>query len=200
MTAAHYIALLLLSTAAEGSTEHAEIVRMNDAGIWLSLSDLKLVERAREQGLWYLTERGRVLVAHILELPLPEPVSAWRMPASLEASCAAWERDDPRRRLTSLEDAFAEEPARSIVDGALHRLAAGILHSPSADLAADDDTPPPRPPPPKPIHGITPAADPDERMKQAGELLDRGFGLNEVAETLEMDAGAIDRHFYPGGP
>lgn len=199
MTAAHYIALLLLSTAAEGSREHADIVGMNDPGIWLSLSDLKLVERAREQGLWYLTERGRVLVAHILELPLPEAVSAWRMPGLLEASRAAWERDDPRRRLTLLEDAFTGEPARGIVEGALHRLA-GNLHSSSADSAADEDTPPPRPPPPKPIHGITPAADPDERMKQAGELLDRGFGLNEVAETLEMDAGAIDRHFFPGGP
>lgn len=139
-----------------------------------SLAIDELVEVC-EQG-WQLTRRGQVFLEHVLRLPLPHQATVWRMPGDWHERELA--SDDPR------PSAQAVETRRILDDVVLPRV-------------FDEDTPPPPPPKPKPIHGVTPAADPDERMRQAGELLERGFGLNEVAETLEMDARAIDRHFYP---
>lgn len=183
LTAAHHIALLLLSSAAEGSREHAEIVMANDAGIWLSLSDLKLVDRQDEHALWSLTERGHVLVEHVLELPLPEPVRAWRMPGAPSPSAPAV---SPR---VDVDWDAARDALRSDRTN---------LQPPSADSSTDDEDGIPRPPLPKPIPGIVLAEDPQARRNQARQLLDRGFGVNEIAETLELPAVEVEQMFLAG--
>ncbi len=182
MTAAHYIALLLLSTAAEGSREHHEILDQNGEGIWLSLGDLKLVEREQppdtsDRGFWCLTERGRALVEHILELPLPEQVTTWRMP-SIPANSIG-------------------EAVRRWNESGVPAAAPPNLQPPSAD-SEPDGPPPPKAPPPKPIPGIAPAEDPQARRAQALELMNRGYGTSEIADTLEMDRGDVEQIFFGG--
>lgn len=183
LTAAHHIGLLLLSTAAVESREHAEIVMANDPGIWLSLSDLKLVERGDEHALWRLTERGRVLVEHVLALPLPEPVRAWRMPGAPSPFAPAVSPN-------------AGRPIEVDWEAAKRSLAASDLQPGNAAPPPDDDTPPPRAPNPKPIPGIVLAEDPQARRNQARQLLDRGFGAREVAETLELPEAEVEQMFF----
>lgn len=174
MTAAHYIGLLLLSTAAEGSREHLEIIEQNGPGIWLALYAEALVEkRESEQPLWHLSERGRVLVDHVLALSLPEQVTAWRMPDP--SSNQVW----PTRTGAPLDAASAH-----VV--------------PPVTIAIDEDGPPPPIPKRKPIPGITPAADPADRREQVQDLLNRGFGTSEIAQTLEMDHAEVEQIFFGG--
>lgn len=172
MTAAHYIALLLLSTAAEGSREHLEIIEYNGEGIWLSLHDLNLVERDGAEEPWHLTERGRVLVEYLLELPLPEQVSAWKMPGVAISM----------PRMPTVE---AQWP-----------IPGSVTWVPGADI--EDGPPPPKPPLPKPIPGITPASDPDGKRAQARELINRGYGTSEIADTLEMSQSEVEQIFFAG--
>ncbi|HEX5461907.1 MAG TPA: hypothetical protein VFX20_18225 [Steroidobacteraceae bacterium] len=173
LIAAHYIALLLLSTCERGSKEHQEIIEMNGPGVWLALAELHLVQRFPK--LWTLTERGQVLVDHILVLPMP--VNAWRMP-NLHSTSAVSETEPP---LTATAQA-------------LHN--ADTILGVGTATAEDEGEPPPRPPAPKPIQGIVPAADPAARLKQAEQLLERGYGVSEIAETLEMSADEIERAFF----
>ncbi|MHB8817298.1 MAG: hypothetical protein ACYDAE_29100 [Steroidobacteraceae bacterium] len=174
---AHYIALLLLSSCGESLAGRAEIIEANGPGVWLALQELGLIDRSSERTLWDLTERGQVLVEHILELPLPEPVRAWRMPGAPSPSApAATERviaKDVLEQWRSLQPVDAES------------------------CAQEDGEPPPRPPPPKPIPGIAVAETLAERLKQGAELLGRGYGVTEVAETLELDANELDRFAFP---
>lgn len=168
MTAAHYIALLLLSTAGKETREHREIIELNGPGVWVALSELQLVERHGEHGLWRLTERGAALVEHVITLPLPERVMAWRMPSS---------------------GVSIETVARLV--------SAPIVQPPAAD--SDPEVPPPKPPAPKPIQGVVPEESAAARHAQARELLDRGFGVQEVAETLELELPTVEGIFFGNG-
>jgi hypothetical protein len=170
MTAAHYIALLLLSTAVEDSREHREIIEQNGPGIWLALSELDLVESPSDELHWRLTERGRVLIDYVIGLPLPEQVSAWRMPG------------------VSISMPLVEAQQRQFWPFAAKPV--------TVSDADDDGPPPPKPSPPKPIPGITPAADAESKRAQALELINRGFGTSEIADTLEMDQGEVERIFF----
>lgn len=181
MTAAHYIALLLLSTAVEGSPDHAQIIVQNGPGIWLSLSSLNLVEREPEQVLWVLTGRGRALIEHILGLPLPEQVTSWQMPGASQQSTA-----------TSIQEAM-----RRWNESGVPAAAPPNLQPVNAD-SEDDGPPPPKPPPPKPIPGITPAEDPQARRDQARDLMNRGYGTSEIADTLEMSQSEVEQIFFGG--
>lgn len=195
LIAAHHIALLLLSTAAPHSDEHADIVELNDAGIWKALEELDLV--LEEDQLWHLTKRGQQYVEALLALPLPgasTPASSRksRLARVLRAASAPGVRRrrasqaDVRGPKRQIKRAIAAHPEASEVDPK--------LQSPSAD--SDDGEAPPRPPNPKPIPDIQPAATEAERFKQAEALFNRGFGLNEVAETLELNADELERRYF----
>lgn len=190
LLAAHHIALLLLSTAAPTSPEHHEIIEQNGPGVWHALEELGLVEsRGDEQTtLWVLSERGQVLVEHVLALPLPEPVRAWRMPGAPPPSAPAVSPSSGR-------------PIEVDWEGGKRSLAGGNLQPGNADSSAtdDDDGPaPPRAPNPKPIPGITLAEDPQARRNQARQLLERGYGAREVAETLELPEAEVEQMFFGG--
>lgn len=183
MTAGHYIALLLLSTAEEGSVEHTQVIVQNGPGVWLALREQNLVEREAEQFLWRLSDRGRALVEHVLTLPLPEQVTAWRMPGALIAT--------PASLHTAMQIWQANAGSVTWVD-AEEELPL------NAGTPADDGPPPPKPPAPKPIPGITPAEDPQDRRAQVLNLINRGFGTSEIATTLEMSQGEVDAIFFAG--
>ena len=193
MTAAHYIALLLLSTVAEYSPEHLEIIQQNGEGIWVALYELSLVEPLDKPFAWRLSERGRALVEHILDLPLPEQVTSWRMPAASVV-------DRALQVIGSNPWPFAGKPVRLESGGEVaSRYADAIFgNTPSFELNDDNDPPPPKPPPPKPIPGITPAEDPQARRAQALELINRGYGTSEIADTLEMARGEVEQIFFGG--
>lgn len=183
MTAAHYIALLLLSTAAEGSREHLEIIEQNGPGIWVSLAELDLVEQDNGGGPLRLSERGRVLVDYVLRLPLPQQVNVWQMPGvSIRM---------PIMPAASIGEAVRRWNESGVPAGRAN------LQPGNADLETDGP-PPPKAPPPKPIPGITAAEDPQARRAQALELMNRGYGTSEIADTLEMDAGEVEQIFFRG--
>lgn len=186
LIAAHHIALLLLSTAKEQSPEHHDIVELNGPGVWKALAELDLVNRDGEHGLWYLSTRGQAYVEAILTLPLPgastpAPSRKSRLGRVLRAASAS---GVAHRRKSLREQA---RPESLDVDTK--------LQSASAD-SEDEGEAPPRAPNPKPIPDIIPAAEQGERFKQAEQLLNRGFGLNEVAETLEIDVNEVERRYF----
>lgn len=174
MTAAHYIALLLLSTAAKGSREHVEIIEQNGPGVWVALAADQLVVRSGEQGLWHLTERGNVLVTHVLMLPLP--VLGWRMMPGVSGPVM------PRMPMVEVTEVLP--------------IPGSVTWVTDADI--DGGMPPPKPPTPRPIPGVTPAADPLARRQQALELMNRGCGTSEIADTLGMPQSEVEQIFFGG--
>lgn len=158
MIAAHHIALLLLSTASVGSREHGEIIEQNGPGVWIALGDLQLVERESDQALWQLTERGRILVDHVLSLPLP--VLAWRMPVQQQPVMPPHQPQFDIRLMRAGPIGFV--PAEPVED-------------------------PPQPPAPlSMLPKVDIPTDPAELESQANMLLNRGYGLNEVAQMLKL--------------
>lgn len=189
LIAAHHIALLLLSTAKEQSPEHHDIVELNGPGVWQALAELDLVEREDGRTLWYLSARGQQHVEALLALPLPgasTPASSRksRLGRVLRAASAPGVARKRSRSAQNLHLAAATSGPE--------QLGAGI--PPAAD--EDEGEAPPRAPNPKPIPGVIPAGTHAERMKQAEQLLNSGYGVNEVAETLEIDAGEVERMFF----
>lgn len=164
MIAAHHIALLLLSTAAAGSREHGEIIEQNGPGVWLALGELQLVERESEQSLWQLTERGRVLVDHVLSLPLPQ--LAWRMPGQ-------------QQPVMPLYQPWLDKDIRLLRPG-----------------PAEPSGPAPRPPAPvSMLPKVDIPEDPVALEQRANELLNGGYGLNEVKEMLKLSSAQAQAFF-----
>lgn len=184
MIAAHYIALLLLSTAAEGSREHHQIIELNGAGIWASLLELELVERVPSELGWLyrLSDRGQVLVAHILALPLPQRVSAYSMGPQVTAGGAHIVHSP---RMTATEVAA--------------RQSLGSIEQQSPPPTADDDNY---------VHTVAPVSmlprvevptDSGQRRAAARAWLDKGYSVNEVAEMLKLEQAEVEAIFFGGG-
>lgn len=178
LIAAHHIALLLLSTAAVGSREHREIIEQNGPGVWLALGELQLVERESEQSLWQLTERGRVLVDHVLSLPLPE--LAWRMPGQQQPVM-------PVRP-------SAVDPVQLALNS-LGSMAPWPFAAKAVTLEDNGPTPARPPAPVSMLPKVDIPEDPEALEQRANQLLNSGYGLNEVKEMLKLSSAQAQAFF-----
>jgi len=133
------------------------------------LRDQQLIEADGEQGGVRLSERGRVFVDHILALPLPVPVSAWRMPSGI----VEYAQPDPVMNAT--EALSRQTPPE------------------------EDNTPPAPPRPLNFRPGNPIPTDPAERSAEAKRLIDSGWGVNEVATQLEMAIDEVEAIFFEAG-
>lgn len=178
MIAAHYIALLLLSTADVGSREHREIVDANGPGIWQALLELDLVDQLPIG--YRLSDRGQVLVAHILALPLPQRVSAYSMGGAQVTAGAA----------------HIVHSAQSAVRTGQHLVQ---QPTPAAATSPVDDE--------NYVHTVAPVSmlpkisvptDPAQRRTEARAWLDRGYSVNEVATMFDLDTAEVESIFFRG--
>ncbi len=148
----------------------------------MALKRFDLVYQENPVGPWRLSERGRALVDYVLGLPLPEQVNVWRMPG--------------------VSIRMPVMPAASIGEAVRRWNETGVpaasSNSQEIKLIEDDGPPPPKPPPPKPIPGVVPSPDPQVRRGQALELINRGFGTSEIAQTLEMEQATVEQIFFGG--
>lgn len=131
-----------------------------------TLAAAALIERD-PIGNWRISNRGQVLLSHVLALPMPEQVTEWRMPGE----------SLPARRVSAWDGLTAWSLAEV--------------------QAASPPSKPPRVGPKSPY----PVPDDLEGKKQlAARLMNESYGMQEIAEMLDMPASQVEEIFFGGAP
>lgn len=156
MTIEELAALFALAAELANSEAARQVQERCGATVWGALSGRGLIDRhLSEQAIWQLSARGQAFIDHVLALPLPEEVRAWRMPKTNARRSAP--------RMTATEVLERQRP-------------------PPAPVAPQVEIP----------------TDPAELSALASHLMDSGYGMNEVKETLKLSDEQAQRIFYGG--